>query len=70
MGLQEMIKQKGLTNYSLARKAKIGQATICELVSGKRKEPRLSTAVKIAKVLNVEVVDIYKALKEGEIDEV
>lgn len=63
MDLQDIIKNKGLTNYRLAKQANIGQATVCELVAGKRKEPKLSTAVKIAEALNVEVVDIYKALK-------
>ncbi|MEW9093986.1 MAG: helix-turn-helix transcriptional regulator [Clostridiaceae bacterium] len=64
MNLQEMIKRKGLTNYRLAKDSKIGQATISELVSGKRKEPRYSTAKKIAKTLGVEVDEIYKAIEE------
>ncbi|ARC85670.1 helix-turn-helix family protein [Clostridium argentinense CDC 2741] len=64
MNLQEMIKRKRLTNYKVAKQAEIGQATISELVSGKRKEPRYSTAKKIAKVLGVEVEEIYKAVQE------
>lgn len=45
MNLQEIIAQKGLTKYKVAKQAKIGQATISELVSGKRKEPKYSTAL-------------------------
>jgi len=63
MKLQEMINKKGLTNYKVAKMAGIGQATISELSSGKRKEPKLSTAIKIAKVLDVEVNKIYEAVK-------
>ncbi|WP_066821358.1 helix-turn-helix domain-containing protein [Clostridium tepidiprofundi] len=64
MNLSEMIRQKGLTNYRVAKEAKIGQATISELINGKRKEPKFTTALKIANVLGVEVTEIYKALKE------
>lgn len=64
MNLQEMIKRKGLTNYRVAKNSNIGQATISELVSGKRKEPRYSTAKKIAEVLEVDVDEIYKAVQE------
>lgn len=66
MTLQEMIHKKGLTNYKVAKMAGIGQATISELSSGKRKEPKLSTAMKIAKVLDVEVDKIYEAVRSDE----
>lgn len=65
MSLQKLIDEKGMTNYKVAKLAEIGQATISQLTTGKRKEPKLSTAVKIAKVLNVEVEEIYRAIKEG-----
>nr|WP_244990453.1 helix-turn-helix transcriptional regulator [Clostridium algidicarnis] len=63
--MQQMIKQKGFTNYSLAKKAQIGQSTVCELVSGKRKEPRASTVIKISNALGIEIEKIYQAIKEG-----
>ncbi|MBE6044100.1 MAG: helix-turn-helix transcriptional regulator [Clostridium thermopalmarium] len=66
MNLQEIIAQKGLTKYKVAKQAKIGQATISELVSGKRKEPKYSTALKLAKILDVKVEKIYEAIKEGQ----
>lgn len=63
LNLQQLINQKGLTNYRLAKEAKLGQATISELTSGKRKEPKYSTAIKIAKVLEVGVEQIYEAME-------
>lgn len=65
MNLQEIIKQRGLTNYKVAKIAGIGQATISCIVAGKRKEPKYSTAIKIAKVLEIKVDDVYEAIKEG-----
>ncbi len=55
MTLKELIKEKGYTNNSLARKAKVGQATVCELSNGGRKSVRLSTILKLAKALNVDL---------------
>lgn len=64
VGLQKLIDEKGMTNYRVAKLAGVGQATISQLTTGKRKEPKLSTAAKIAEVLEVEIEDIYKAVRE------
>lgn len=60
--LRKILKNKGMTTYELAKRAKVGQATAHELVHGKR-EPRVSTAIKIANVLKCSIEDIFK---EGE----
>jgi putative transcriptional regulator len=65
VSLKDLINERGYTNYKLAKTANIGQATICELVSGKRKKIRLDTAKKIAQVLGVEIEEICRAI-EGE----
>lgn len=65
MDFKQMIKSKGISQYRLAKEAKVGQTTISDLVSGKRKEPKLSTCIKIAEVLKVEVNDIYEAINGG-----
>lgn len=65
MSLGELIKNKGLTNYKVAKKAGIGQSTIHEIVNGNRKEIRLSTAKKIADVLDVTTEKIYECIGGG-----
>ncbi|MBY6800160.1 helix-turn-helix transcriptional regulator [Clostridium botulinum] len=56
--LKEILDAKRMSVYRLAKKADIGQATAHELVHGTR-EPLVSTARKIASVLNCSIEEIF-----------
>ncbi|WP_291563618.1 MULTISPECIES: helix-turn-helix domain-containing protein [unclassified Clostridium] len=62
MNLKELIEEKGMTMYRVAKEGNIGQSTVNEIANGKREHIELGTAVKIAKVLNVDVEEIYKCI--------
>ncbi|KOA94262.1 helix-turn-helix transcriptional regulator [Clostridium botulinum] len=64
--LRKILTSQGMSVYKLAKKAKIGQATAHELANGKR-EPRISTACKIANVLGYGIEEIF--LNAGEKNE-
>lgn len=49
-----MDKQK-ISVADLAKKAKIGQSTVSEILSGVRKDVRLTTAKRIAAALNIKI---------------
>ncbi|MBY6879690.1 XRE family transcriptional regulator [Clostridium botulinum] len=61
--LKKILDTKKMSVYKLAKKADVGQATAHELVHGTR-EPRVSTARKIARVLNCSIEEIF--FEEGE----
>ena len=54
---KERIKNK-ISMEELSRKANVGISTVSEIESGKRKELRSETIVKIAKALNVDISKI------------
>lgn len=56
--LKKILKNKNMSVYRLAKMSGIGQATAHELVHGNR-EPRVSTARKIATTLNCSIEDIF-----------
>ncbi|MBY6898768.1 helix-turn-helix transcriptional regulator [Clostridium botulinum] len=56
--LKKILDAKKMSVYQLAKKADVGQATAHELVHGTR-EPRVSTARKIASVLNYSIEEIF-----------
>ncbi|GAA0735359.1 helix-turn-helix transcriptional regulator [Clostridium oceanicum] len=56
--LKEILINKKISTYKLAKTAGIGQATAHGLVHGNR-EPRISTAKKIANVLDCSIEDIF-----------
>lgn len=64
MSFKELLDSKNMTRYELAKKAEIGQCTVHEIASGKRKSIRLETAAKIAQVLNVNIETINKCIGE------
>lgn len=51
--LENYMNKKGWTKYRLAKKACIGQSTLSEIVSGKKKNPSINTLQKIANALEV-----------------
>ena len=52
--LKQWMALKEITTAELAKKAEVSEATICHMRTGKF-QPRLSTIIKIAKVLQVEI---------------
>lgn len=51
--LENYMNKKGLTKYRLAKKAGIGQSTLSEIMSGKKKNPSINTLQKIANALEI-----------------
>ncbi|MCR3758720.1 helix-turn-helix domain-containing protein [Clostridium felsineum] len=47
--------RKGWTKYRLAKEAEIGQSTLSEILSGKKKNPSINTLQKIASALDITV---------------
>ena len=56
--IQELLKQHDMTQKELAEKAKIGQATVTEIIKLKRTDPSITTVAKIAKVLKVKIEEL------------
>lgn len=49
-----------LTNKELCKNAEVGYITLIEIKNGKRKSPNLKTLGKLAKALNVNVIELIK----------
>lgn len=62
MTFKELLKEKKVTMYEVAKVGGIGQSTVNEIANGKRKHIKLETAIKISNVLNVDVKEIYKCI--------
>jgi len=60
--LKERLEEKNMSVYKLSKETGIFQQTLYALINGKTLNPRLDHAVKIAKVLDI---DLNK-LKEGD----
>ena len=58
--LAKIRKAKGLTQEALARKADISFHTLIKIESGRIKNPRIETVVKLAKALGVKTDDLLK----------
>lgn len=56
--IQELMDSKGWTKYRLAKEASLGQSTVHEIMSGKKKSPNAKTLQKLANALGV-TVDIF-----------
>lgn len=50
--LAKIRKEKGLTQEGLARKADISYHTVLKLESGRIKNPKIETIIKLSKALN------------------
>ncbi len=57
-----MLKDKmgGMTQAELARKTKLTEAYVSQLLSGKRKNPSLPTLKKLARALGVPVAELLE----------
>lgn len=53
--LIELLQSKGWSNYRLAKESGLGNSTINEIVSGKKKTPNADTLYKIASALGVPI---------------
>jgi len=53
--LKETMDKQDISIVDLAKKAKIGQSTVSEILNGVRKDVRLTTAKRIAVALNVKI---------------
>lgn len=60
--VKEQLKNKGMTIYRLSKETGIFEQTLHSMISGNTSSPKLDNAVKIAKVLDI---DLNK-LKEGD----
>lgn len=60
MDFKRFLDKKNMSMYRLANEAGVGVSTVHEIISGKRKRITLEVAIKLAKVLEVDVETIYK----------
>ncbi|WP_179134580.1 helix-turn-helix domain-containing protein [Oceanobacillus timonensis] len=58
--IEEIMKEKGFTQYKLAKKAGVGTNTITYLKNGKIKKPSFELVCKIADALEVSLEDLRK----------
>ena len=56
--LAKIRKEKGLTQEALARKANISFHTLIKIESGRIKNPRIETVIKLAEALRVKLDDL------------
>lgn len=56
--LAKIRKEKGLTQEGLARKADISYHTVLKLESGRIKNPKIDTVMKLANALNKKIEDL------------
>ena len=57
MRLRKMRQKRGITQETLARRARISRVYLAE-IEGRRRDPSLSIVVKLAKALKVKVGDL------------
>ena len=62
---ERQLKNKGMTIYKLSKETGIFEQTLHSMVNGNTASPKLDNAVRIAKVLDI---DLNK-LKEGDIND-
>ncbi|WP_346961585.1 helix-turn-helix transcriptional regulator [Clostridium sp.] len=53
--VENLMNEKGWTKYRLAKEANLGQSTVHEIMSGKKKTPTSTTLQKLADALGVTV---------------
>lgn len=56
--IENLLKTKGWTKYKLAKEAGLGQSTVHEIMSGKKKSPNAKTLQKLSEALDVSV-DVF-----------
>lgn len=64
--LAKLRKERGLTQEGLARKANISYHTLIKLESGKIKNPKIETILKLSEALNISLDKLVgKKVKNG-----
>ncbi len=58
------LEEQGLTQSDLARRMNTGRSTINSMIIGKRRGPRLDTAVEVAEALGVPLQEMVERMKE------
>ena len=53
--VKEQLKNKGMTIYRLSKETGIFEQTLHSMISGNTSSPKLDNAVKIAKVLDIDL---------------
>lgn len=61
--LAKLRKEKGLTQEGLARKANISYHTVIKLESGRIKNPKIETVVKLSKALGVNLNNLIETVR-------
>jgi len=56
--LKQLLKEKGITERMLADKCNLDITTVCRYCQAQR-EPKVTVAIRIAKILRVNVEDIW-----------
>lgn len=58
------LKERGMSQSELARRANIGKQTLSDLIVGENSNPRLDTALSIAEALGVSLQEIVDRMGE------
>lgn len=64
--VREIAEQRGITRTKLSHRAELNYGTVKELWSDEVKNVQLATLIKVAKVLGVEVSDLYTPIDDDE----
>jgi transcriptional regulator with XRE-family HTH domain len=64
--LREVMKEKGVTQMELSKKANVRQAAISELCRNEREEVNLAMLTRIADALNIKNVSVLMQFEENE----
>lgn len=56
--LRQLMKEKGISIYRLSQMTGIRDGVLGRLVNEKTRDPRISTVIKIADALNVDINDL------------
>ncbi|MNW50242.1 antitoxin HipB [compost metagenome] len=64
--LREVMKEKGVTQMELSKKANVRQAAISELCRNEREEVNLAMLTKIANALNIKDISVLMQFEETE----
>lgn len=64
MKLKEYLDEHNLTNYEVCKNAGIGQSTLSQFLTGKRKSLNFETACKLSDALGISLEKFKELVKE------
>lgn len=64
MKLKNYLEEHNLTNYEVCKIAEIGQSTLSQFITGKRKSINFETACKLADTLNISLDEFRELIKK------